>query len=49
MFLCSLDKRYSSIRVVIRYTVRVPKEDPKKIAQNVLFTISNIVLLKIYN
>jgi hypothetical protein len=49
MFLCFLDKRYSSIRVVIRYTVRVPKEDPKKIAQNVLFMISNIVLLKIYN
>ena len=49
MFLCSLAKRYSSIRVVIRYTVRVPKVDPKNTAQNVLFTISNIVLLKIYN
>ena len=31
---------------MIRYTVRVPKVDPKNTAQKVLFTISNIVLLR---
>ncbi len=31
---------------MIRYTVRVPKVEPKNTAQNVLFMISNIVLLR---
>ena len=46
MFLCSFVVRYSSIRLVTRYTVRVPNVEPKNTAQNVLFTISDIVLLR---